>query len=96
MTATTVDHAAQLSTGPAAHHRRRWVFAAIMVLVAVGVAIAVAARPVEPILVTDGKGRISLIDPRTGEATFTVTDAIKAPDGSSIYRARGFRRNDGS
>jgi hypothetical protein len=57
-----------------------------VVLLAAGTAVAIAARPVEPILVTDGKGLISLIDPRTGEATYTVTDAIKAPNGT-IYRA---------
>jgi len=87
MTAATVDRAAEPSTGPATHQRRRWTFAVIVASLLGGAGIALAARPVAPILVSDGAGQISLIDPRTGEAAFTVTDAIKAPNGSSIYRA---------
>jgi DNA-binding beta-propeller fold protein YncE len=85
MTAATVDRPAELTTAP--HKRRRWVFIVVVALLGAGAAAAVAARPVEPILVTDGAGSISLIDPKTGEASYTVTDAIRAPDGSTIYRA---------
>ena len=85
MTAATVDRPAELA--PAPHKRRRWVFAVVVALLGAGAAAAIAARSVEPIMVTDGAGRISLIDPQTGEASYTVTDAIRAPDGSTIYRA---------
>jgi hypothetical protein len=85
MTAATVDRPAELSTAP--HKRRRWVFAVVVALLGAGAAAAIAARPLEPILVTDGAGGISLIDLKTGEASYTVTDAIRAPDGSTIYRA---------
>lgn len=87
MTVETVDRAVELATSPALYHRRRWVLATGFALVLAGLAVALLARPVAPILVTDGAGRISLIDPRTGEAAFTVTDAVRAPNGSSIYRA---------
>ncbi|MEX0946356.1 MAG: hypothetical protein WD064_03200, partial [Acidimicrobiia bacterium] len=87
MTVETVHGTVELATPPALYHRRRWVLAIGSALVLAGLAVAVLARPVAPILVTDGAGRISLIDPRTGQAAFTVTDAVKAPNGSSIYRA---------
>jgi hypothetical protein len=75
------------------YSRRRWILAAAVVLIAAGVAFAVQVRAPEPVLVTDGAGLISSIDLTTGEPNYTVTNAVKAPDGSSIYVAQTDERS---
>ncbi len=66
--------------------RRRLKVVAVVAALAVGTAVFGLTRPPAPVLVSDGDGRISLIDVDTGEAAYTVTDAVRAPNGSSIYR----------
>jgi hypothetical protein len=56
-------------------------------LIATG-AVAVSTRSPAPVLVSDGEGRISLIDVGTGEATYTATHAVKAAASSTILRAQ--------
>jgi hypothetical protein len=67
--------------------RRRWFLSALLVIAFSGLAVAHIARPDSPILITHGVGEISRIDPRTGATAYTVTNAVKAPNSSSIYRA---------
>lgn len=69
--------------------RRRVAVIAVVIaviLTSAGVGMALT-RPPAPVLVSDGAGRISLIDVDTGEPAYTVTDAVKAPAGSKILRA---------
>jgi len=87
MTLGTVERTAEEPTPRAVYHRRRWALGAGLAILLAGLAVAAMARPEPPLLVTDGAGRISLIDPRTGETAYTVTHAVRAPNGSSIYRA---------
>jgi len=70
--------------------RRRWVQLVIVgALIAAGAgAVAVSTRSPAPVLVSDGAGRISLIDIDTGEATYTATHAVKAGASSTILRAQ--------
>ena len=80
------------STDPASSasgtSRRRWIVlvAAVMAL-AVMAAVSLFDRPPAPVLVSDGEGSLSLIDVKTGEAAYTITDAVRAPAGSKIIRA---------
>lgn len=68
--------------------RRIIAFAAfIAAVVAAGVTWPLLNRAPAPVLVSDGAGRISLLDLNTGEPAYTVTDAVKTPDGSKIVRA---------
>lgn len=70
---------------------RRWVVvvAALLVGVAAAVVATVVNQRPEPVLVSDGQGRISLIDLATGEPTYTITNAVRAPASSKIVRASG-------
>lgn len=72
---------------PMAGSKRRRMVALVAVIVTVSPAVIALTRPPAPVLVSDGEGRISLIDVGTGEAAYTVTDAVRAPDGSKIFRA---------
>jgi DNA-binding beta-propeller fold protein YncE len=69
--------------------RRRWILVTgtLVVAIATVVAVNLINRPPEPVLVSDGQGRISLIDLETGEPAYTVTDAVRAPASSTIVRA---------
>ncbi|HZD24532.1 MAG TPA: hypothetical protein VE569_14200 [Acidimicrobiia bacterium] len=69
--------------------RRRvvWSIVASLVFAASGAIWLAVDRTPAPVLVSDGAGRISLLDIKTGEAAYTVTDAVKTPDGSKIVRA---------
>jgi len=70
--------------------RRRRMIAlvvAALALVATGITWWATNRAPAPVLVSDGAGRISLLDINTGEAAYTVTDAVKTADGSKIVRA---------
>jgi WD40 repeat protein len=70
--------------------RRRRIVTVMIAMLAVtaGAAVYGFTRPPEPVLISDGAGRLSLIDVDTGEAAYTVTDAVKAPAGSNILRAQ--------
>lgn len=85
-TSPSTDHPARATT----IFRRRWVLLAIAVaLVAAGAAaVGLTNRSPAPVLISDGAGRISLIDVGTGEAAYTTTDAVKAPASSTILRAQ--------
>jgi hypothetical protein len=82
----STDHPASSTTGL----RRRWLQPVIVgALIAAGTgAVVVSTRSPAPVLVSDGEGRISLIDVGTGEATYTATDAVKAAASSTILRAQ--------
>jgi hypothetical protein len=69
--------------------RRRIVLAVVAAVMIVASAAAAFGftRPPAPVLVSDGEGRISLINVDTGEPTYTVNDAVRAPAGSKILRA---------
>lgn len=77
-----------LPSNPNAVSRRGWI-----VVLAVATALASVAAVAHfggtqaPVLISDGEGGISLIDIDTGEAAYTVTDAVRAPAGSKILRA---------
>lgn len=74
---------------PRATTRRRIaVIAVVAAAAAITALLIINSRPPEPVLVSDGAGRISLIDLETGEAAFTVTDAVRAPAGETIVRAQ--------
>lgn len=66
----------------------------VVVVIAVALVVTVSAamwfalnRTPSPVLVSDGAGRITLLDINTGEPAYTVTGAVKTPDGSAIVRA---------
>jgi hypothetical protein len=67
--------------------RRRRIMVVAVVILASGAAVFGLIRPPAPVLVSDGDGRISLINVVTGKPAYTVTDAVRAPDGSKILRA---------
>ena len=68
--------------------RRRIVPGAVATVVILGSAAAAfgLTRPPTPVLVSDGEGRISLINVDTGKPAYTVNDAVRAPAGSTILR----------
>jgi len=69
--------------------RRRIVLGAVAAVVILASAAAAfgLSRPPAPVLVSDGEGRLSLINVDTGEPAYTVNDAVRAPAGSKILRA---------
>lgn len=87
MSTGTLDPSVELATPIPSYGRRRLILFVVLGLVAAAMAAAITLRPEVPILVTDGAGQISLVDPRSGEARYTVNNAVRSPDGSSIYRA---------
>lgn len=93
MSLDTLTEASSSADSPSAEkttsrRRRIFVFAVIALAVgAAGVTWFALNREPAPVLVSDGDGRISLIDVKTGQAAYTVTDAVKTPDGSKIVRA---------
>jgi hypothetical protein len=66
--------------------RRRIVLVVVVVAVASGAVLYGSIRPPDPVLVSDGAGRLTLIDVNTGIPEYTVTDAVKAPAASTIVR----------
>lgn len=78
------------SRGKTIFTRRRTLVVLVVAVAALAIAAAVYAltRPPDPVLVSDGNGRLSLIDVNTGIPAYTVTDAVKAPAGSNILRAQ--------
>jgi hypothetical protein len=75
------------SPPPATTRRGRVVALIVLVLAASGAAWWATNQGPAPVLVSDGAGRISLLDINTGEASYTVTDAVKTADGSKVVRA---------
>lgn len=70
--------------------RRRVVVSAVVtavILISAGVGLTLTS-PAPSVLVSDGAGRISLINVDTGEPAYTVTNAVRAPAGSKIVRAQ--------
>lgn len=87
-TLEAADSSTDPASGGGARTRRRWtVLLAVVIALGAVAAVALYDRPPDPVLVSDGGGRISLIDVKTGEAAYTVTDAVRAPAGSKILRA---------
>ena len=60
--------------------------AAVVILASAAAAFGLS-RPPAPVLVSDGEGRLSLINVDTGEPAYTVNDAVRAPAGPKILRA---------
>ncbi|HEX9864497.1 MAG TPA: hypothetical protein VGC03_05985, partial [Acidimicrobiia bacterium] len=60
--------------------------AAVVILASAAAAFGLT-RPPAPVLVSDGEGRLSLINVDTGEPAYTVNDAVRAPAGPKILRA---------
>jgi hypothetical protein len=67
--------------------RRRIVAVAVTVVILAGAGLYGLTRPPDPVLVSDGAGRLSLIDVDSGEPAYTVSNAVKAPAGDAIVRA---------
>lgn len=87
MSTGTVERTVEQLPSPALYHIRRLSLMAVVTVLVTGTVVAVIARPDAPLLVTNGAGQLSRIDPRSGETAYTVTNAVRAPDGSTIYRA---------
>lgn len=93
MSLDTLTEASSSTDGialPAARSRRNRVVRYVVIVFVLGVSGSLwwaLSRTPAPVLVSDGAGRISLLDINTGEAAYTVTDAVKTPDGSKIVRA---------
>jgi hypothetical protein len=70
-----------------ADKRHRWLVLPLALALIAGTAATVAliGRD-EGILVSDGAGVVSRLNARTGETEFVLTDAVRAPDDSFIYR----------
>jgi len=86
MSVDTLERPVDESPGRTSYRRRRWGLAALVAVVAAAGAFAFYTRPVAPVLVSDGAGTISSVDLDTGAARFTATNAVRAADGSRIYR----------
>lgn len=87
MATGTIERAVDIPVAKSPYRKRRWIFFSLLLAAVVGVAAAVTARPDRAILVSNGAGEISLVDSRTGEARYTVNNAVRAPAGENIYRA---------
>lgn len=84
------DLSPEASSGTIAVSRKQWiVLLPVVIALASVAAIALIERSPAPVLISDGEGAISLIDVKTGQAAYTVTDAVRAPAGSKILRAEG-------
>lgn len=86
MSNATVERTFEQPPSPA-YDRRRLILMVVMAVLVIGTVVATLTQSEAPLLVTDGAGRISRVDARSGETAYTVTNAVRAPDGSSIYRA---------
>jgi hypothetical protein len=67
--------------------KRRIVAVAVTVAILAGAGLYGLTRPPDPVLVSDGAGRLSLIDVDSGEPAYTVSNAVRAPAGAAILRA---------
>jgi hypothetical protein len=68
--------------------RNRWMILPLaLVLMAATAAALVSINRDDGILVSDGTGVVSRLNSRTGETEFVLTDAVRAPDDSFIYRS---------
>lgn len=88
----SLDTLTEPDTGspPSASPRRHRIIALVVLVLAFGASATAwwaTNRAPAPVLVSDGAGRISLLDINTGEAAYTVTDAVKTADGSKVVRA---------
>lgn len=87
MSTGTIEKVVAQSPPREVYRRRCFTFFTVLAVLVTVLLVVVTTRPDAPLLVTDGAGQISRIDPRSGETAYTVTNAVKAPNGSSIYRA---------
>jgi hypothetical protein len=82
----TVSSTESHLTTKSTFRRRRIVVAAATAAILSGATVVGLTRPPDPVLVSDGAGRLSLINVNTGEPAYTVTEAVRAPAGSKIVR----------
>lgn len=87
MSLGTVESTVEQIPAVAVDGRRRLSLILLLAVLAVAAVATTVNRGEPPLLVTDGAGQISRIDPKSGETAYTVDNAVKAPDGSGIYRA---------
>ena len=83
----TVESTIEQIPAVAVYGRRRLSLIWLLAVLAVAAVATTVSRGAPPLLVTNGAGQISRIDPKSGETAYTVDNAVKAPDGSGIYRA---------
>jgi len=84
----TVSKTESHLTTKSTFRRRRIVVAAVMAVILAGATVIGLTREPDPVLVSDGSGRLSLINVNTGEPAYTVTAAVRAPAGTKIVRAQ--------
>ena len=85
MSVDTIDRVVEVPSP--SHRTRRVIFFIGLVIALATIVVRFVTRPDPAILVTGEAGEISLVDTNTGETRYTVTNAVRAPDGSNIYRA---------
>jgi hypothetical protein len=84
----TVSKTESHLTPESTFRRRRIVLAAVMAVILAGATVFGLTREPDPVLVSDGAGRLSLINVNTGVPAYTVTAAVRAPAGTRIVRAQ--------
>jgi hypothetical protein len=87
MATITIERTVEPQTTKPGFRRRRQIAVAAALIIVAAVVIVVTTDQPDPVLVSNGAGQISRLDPISGETSFTVSNAVKAPDGSGIYRA---------